>query len=92
MNDVALTPEQEELAARIEDVMRAGAKVEIEQIARTLASKSDGELFGQTEFQIRDMLASLGARALETALEERKKGGIKDPAAPARNAANRPAS
>lgn len=49
MNDAALTPEQEELAARIEDVMRAGAKVEIQRISRTLASKSDGELFGETD-------------------------------------------
>lgn len=92
MDDVVLTPEQEELAKQIKDVMQAGATVEIERIARLVASKNDGELFGETEFQMRDMLARLGTRALDAALEERKKGGTKDPASPAPSAASRPAS
>ena len=54
--------------------------MEILQIARLLASKSNRELFGATEFRVRDVVHRIGARALEAALEERKKGGIAGPA------------
>lgn len=92
MNDDALTQEQEEAAARIEDIMKARAKAKIRKMARELASKEDAELFGETEYRIRDMLHELGAEAIDAALEERKKGGIKGPASPAPSVANRPAS
>ncbi len=46
-------------------------------IAEWLAEKEDGELFGQTEFELRDRLHSLGSRVIEAALEARKKGGTK---------------
>jgi len=42
-----------------------------------LASKPNAELFGETEFQIRDRCLHLGACVFDAALEERKKGGIK---------------
>lgn len=45
------------------------------RIAQMLASKSDGELFGQTEFDMRDRLLHLGAQSLETAAWERQKKG-----------------
>jgi hypothetical protein len=53
------------------------AQEEALQIARLLASKPDAQLLGATEFEIRDRVHRLGAFALETALQERKKGGIK---------------
>jgi hypothetical protein len=40
-----------------------------------LMSKPDAELFGKTEFELRDRVHAIGAQALETALQERKKGG-----------------
>ena len=50
------------------------------QIAQLLASKSDGEIFGETEFQVRDLVHKIGARAMQAALDGRKKGGTKGPA------------
>jgi hypothetical protein len=75
---VTLTAEQEAQARRIADVVMAGMRVEAERIGRLLASKDNGELFGETEFQLREMLLGLGARSLDAALEERKKGATKD--------------
>jgi hypothetical protein len=78
MDDLELNPEQEADAQRIEDILRAGAAVEFRRIARLLASRSDRELFGQTEFQIRDAVHRIGARAVDAALEGRKKRGTED--------------
>ena len=54
-------------------------KVEEEtlEMFRLMASKPDAQLLGETEFQIRDRVHALGAHVIETALNERKKGGIK---------------
>jgi hypothetical protein len=79
-----LTAEQLEQADRIEDILKGAASVEIRRMAELMASKENGELFGQTEFQLRDILLSLGNRALDAALSERKKGGTKGRAGPAR--------
>lgn len=76
MEELQLTAEQESEAERILDVVKGAAEVELRQIARLLASKSNRELFGATEFRLRDVVHGIGARALEAALEERKKRGI----------------
>jgi len=48
------------------------------RIAELLAGKADSELFGQTEYELRDRVHDLGARALEAAAKERvKKGGLR---------------
>ena len=52
---------------------------EIRSIAELLASKPDRQLLGQTEFEVRDLVHKIGAKAIETALDERKKGGTKGP-------------
>jgi hypothetical protein len=52
-------------------------KEELLQITRLLVSKQDHELFGQTEFEVRDLVHEIGARAIETAVNERKNGGTK---------------
>jgi hypothetical protein len=45
------------------------------RMARALAT---GPLFGQKEFELRDQVHDLGARALEVAADERqKKGGLR---------------
>jgi hypothetical protein len=46
-------------------------------MARLLVSKRDDQLFGETEFQIRDLVHKIGARAIETAVNERKKRATK---------------
>jgi hypothetical protein len=85
-----LTTEQEIEARRIVDNLRAAATVDFEYIAALLASKSNAELFGETEFQVRDVTHHLGRRAFDTALEERKKRGTKGAASCARGVQRMP--
>jgi hypothetical protein len=87
--DADLTPEQEAEARRIYEALRSTADADLMALARLLAAKPDAELLGATEFQIRDRVLGIGARALEAALDGRKKGGTKAPAAPARTARRR---
>lgn len=75
MDRQELTTQQEAEAQRIAAVVLEASRKDIEAMARLLASKPDRELLGQTEFQIRDLCHKIGATAIETALEERKKGG-----------------
>lgn len=73
---VELTAEQEAEAQRIEGILRRAVEGDIQQMSRLLASKKDHELFGQTEYQIRDAVHRIGAKALETAANERSKKGV----------------
>jgi hypothetical protein len=56
---------------------RLGPLFEAERLrmAKTLASKKDGELFGKNEYELRDRVHELGAKALEIAANERQKKG-----------------
>jgi hypothetical protein len=83
--EVELTEEQELEAAQIEDVLKGAAAVEFRRFARLLASKANREFFGETEFQLRDIVHRLGARGIDAALAERKKRGTKGRALSARN-------
>jgi hypothetical protein len=74
-----LTPEQQDEAQRIERILMESVHADIRSIAELLASKPDRQLLGKTEFEVRDLVHKIGAKALETALDERKKGGTKDP-------------
>jgi len=76
-SDVQLTAEQEAEAQRLADAIAVRTKEELLQITRLLVSKKDHELFGETEFQVRDLVHKIGARALETAVNERKKRATK---------------
>jgi hypothetical protein len=72
-----LNEEQQAQAERIEALLLARMRSEAKQMAAILASKPNSELFGETEFQIRDRCLGLGACVFDAALEERKKGGTK---------------
>jgi hypothetical protein len=80
MYEIALSPEQEAQAAKIEDILKAKMAVEVKFISRLLASKENGQLFGETEYQVRDAVHRVGAAGFDAALEERKKGGTHIPA------------
>ena len=80
MADIPLTPDQEAEAQRLRQLLTEAFSAEAEQLARLLASKSDAQLLGRTEFEVRDLVHRLGAKAIETALHERKKGGTAGPA------------
>jgi hypothetical protein len=80
MAELNLTPEQEAQAQRLTDLVMTRTREEVLQMNRLLLSKPDRELLGATEFEIRDRVHTIGARVMETALNERKKGGTKGPA------------
>lgn len=73
--DPSLTPEQVADAERIYQVLRQASEAEHWRIAQLLASKPDGEIFGQAEYQVRDLVHRTGAQAIQAALDGRKKGG-----------------
>ena len=80
MSSSHLTPEQAEQAERIFQSLRQAVESDLRSLAESLASKPDRQLLGQTEFEVRDRVHKIGARAIETALNERKKGGTTGPA------------
>lgn len=73
---VELTAEQEAEALRIEAVLREAAQEDLRLMARLMASKANRDLLGETEFQVRDLAHRIGAKAVETAVNERSKKGI----------------
>jgi hypothetical protein len=77
MSDLQLTAEQEAEAVRIAEIVNKKFQDESLEMARLLVSKPDAEFFGKTEYEIRDRVHRIGACAIETALQERKKRGTK---------------
>jgi hypothetical protein len=75
MSESILSPDQEAEAQRLAEIIAGKVKEEILTMARLLVSKREHEILGATEFEIRDRVHRLGAHAIETALNERKKGG-----------------
>lgn len=74
-----LTPTQQQEADRLFALLQAPFLEEARRLADLLASKDNAHLLGKTEFELRDQLHHLGAATLQTALDERKKGGTKVP-------------
>jgi len=73
--DLVLNDEQEAEARRIYDRLGSLFDEERMRMARLLASKADRELFGRTEYEVRDRVHRLGAEALQAAADERQKKG-----------------
>lgn len=80
MSDPDASPEPADLEERIYQGLRQACDGDLRRIARLLASKPYEQLLGPTEFEVRDLAHDLGARALQTALDERKKGATRGPA------------
>jgi hypothetical protein len=87
-----LTPEQKTESDRILAELQQAALDDLRALADLLATKGDSDTFGATEFTVRDIVHRIGAKALQTALEGRKKGATKVPPTPARAAARPPSS
>jgi len=87
-----LTPEQQAEAQRIRQTLLAAADDEIRELSELLASRDDSNTFGGTEFTVRDLVHRIGAKALEAALDGRKKGATTAPPIPAPIAAKRPST
>ena len=86
MSQQPLPPERHEEAERIYQILKSRIDTDLRQLAELLASKQDHQIFGATEFEVRDRVHRIGAEAIQTALEERKKRGTKVPVAAARTA------
>lgn len=87
-----LTPEQKAESDRIFAALQQAAVDDLRALADLLAAKDDSNTFGATEFTVRDIVHRIGAKALERALEGRKKGGTTAPPRPAPTAASPPSS
>ena len=75
---VDLNAEQQAEAERIYQRIQGAFIAEARRLATLMASKEDSQLFGQTEFELRDRVHALGAEVLEaTAAERSKKGGLR---------------
>jgi hypothetical protein len=68
----ALTAEQEWEAKLLEDKIRVAIENEVTAMARLLASREEKDLFGKTEFELRDLVLRIGAKAYEERLREKK--------------------
>jgi len=75
-----LPPEQAAHAEQIREALRQAFDTELDRLAELLAAKPDSQLFGPTEFEIRDRVHALGAKVVETAVNLRKKGATTAPA------------
>jgi hypothetical protein len=84
-----LAPELEAKAQELLTHLRSRADEDLLALARLLVSKEEHEIFGETEFQARDIVHRLGAKALETHLAQKKTTATKVRASSAR-AANEP--
>jgi hypothetical protein len=87
-----LTPEQKAESDRILAELQQAALDDLRALADLLATKDDSDTFGATEFTVRDIVHRIGAKAVQTALDGRKKGATKVPRTPARTAPRPPSS
>lgn len=77
MSFAHLPEEQARRAEQLFESLKTAAEDDLRKIAELLATQPDHQLFGETEFQLRDLVHRLGANALQTAAQQRKKGGTK---------------
>lgn len=91
MSNIPLTTEQEQQAQALAASIRQAVDADIVQLARLLVSKPESEIFGPTEFEVRDLVHHLGATALQTHLGQ-KKTATAAAASSARTAAKAPSS
>jgi hypothetical protein len=80
MSFAHLPEDQAQQAEQLYESLKAATEDDLKAIAELLATRPDDQLFGQTEFDLRRLVHRLGAEALQTAAEQRKKGGTKVPA------------
>jgi hypothetical protein len=91
MSSQPLAPEQEAEAQALAARLRPHVEEDLLALARLLVSKEDRDLFGETEFEVRDVVHRLGAKAYATHLAGKKRA-TKVPASSARTAGKAPSS
>lgn len=70
-NAIELSDDERQLYERL----KAATDADLRRMAKLLTVKSSKDLFGKTEFDLRDRVHELGAKALEIAADERQKKG-----------------
>jgi hypothetical protein len=87
-----LAPEQLAEAQRTFEVMKEAVEEDLWRMACLMAGKPDSQLLGRTEFEVRDHVLQIGAKAVQTAVNGRKKGGTRGAASSVKNAGETPGS
>ena len=72
MATIVLTAEQQLEAKALEGKIRCAIEHEVTSLAQLLVSKGERDLFGKTEFEVRDLVLKIGAKAYEERLREKK--------------------
>jgi hypothetical protein len=72
MSHTPLTPEREAEAQQLLLALRQALDEELLAVARSLVATDEHTLFGQTEFDIRDLLHKAGAKAYQAYLAQKK--------------------
>ena len=80
------TPEELAERQRVHDLVLNVMDQEAWKITDLMLSKRDDQLFGTTEFALRDRVHQVGAKVLEATVNDRKKGGTKAAASSAQSA------
>jgi hypothetical protein len=71
-----LPTQQARDAQELYESLRPAFDSDLKAMVALMATKPDNKLFGETEFQIRDMVHQVGAKVIQTAAEQRKKRGM----------------
>jgi hypothetical protein len=70
-DSLQLSAEEQAIYERLRPLVEAEAR----RMAKLLGGKDESQLFGKTEFELRDRVHALGAKALEVAADEQQKKG-----------------
>ena len=88
----SLTPEQRAATEALHQNMMEAVGDDLAALSQLLSTKTDATIFGDTEFQVRDLVHAIGAKALQAAVDAQKKRATTAAPELAPPAANRPSS
>ncbi len=74
-----LSPEKAARAEQIVHPLRQATEDNLRGLAELLACKEASQLLGPIEFEVRDRVHTIGAKAIEAAVNGRKKPGVTMP-------------
>jgi hypothetical protein len=72
MSRTPLSAEREAEARQLAEAIHQAVDAELLAVARTLVATDEHTLFGETEFQVRDLVLKVGAKAYQTFLAQKK--------------------
>jgi hypothetical protein len=75
----SLSADKEALAQRLAEELKQAVSDEVLEMARTLVDTDDQDLFGDTEFQIREQLLKIGRLLYQKHLDQKKTATTQPP-------------